>query len=66
MIEDTLIFVTGLTIVVMGLQTFLTPNRRKFANEMVKAATLMIMGFFLLYYWQVNVGLGTSGSTYSN
>lgn len=66
MLEDTLILVTGITLVIFGLQAFMTPYRRKFANEMIKAATLMIMGFFLLYYWQVNVSLGTSGNTYRN
>jgi hypothetical protein len=66
MLEDTLILVTGSTLVIFGLQAFMTPYRRKFANEMIKAATLMIMGLFLLYYWQVNVSLGTSGNTYRN
>ena len=66
MIEDTLILVTGIALLVFGLQAFLTANRRKFANEMIKAATMMIMGFFLINYWSVNVSLGTSGNTYRN
>jgi len=64
MIEDTLILVTALTMILFGLQSFLSSDRRKFANEMIKAATLMIMGLFLMYYWQVNVSLGTGSSTY--
>jgi len=55
--------VVGLTLVLFGLQTFLTAYRRKFANEMIKATTLVIMGFFVLYYWQVNVNLPVSGSS---
>lgn len=63
MIEDVLILTVAVTMILFGLQAFLTPYRRKFANEMIKAATLMIMGFFLMYYWQVNVSLGTGGSS---
>jgi hypothetical protein len=63
MIEDILMLVVGLTLVLFGLQTFLTAYRRKFANEMIKATTLVIMGFFVLYYWQVNVNLPVSGSS---
>lgn len=59
---DILLFVIGLTLVLFGLQIFMTPNRRKFANEMTKAATLVIMGFFVLYYWQTNLNLPVGGS----
>jgi uncharacterized protein YjeT (DUF2065 family) len=61
MIEDILLLVIGLTLILVGLQAFLTPYRRRFANEMIKAATLMIMGFFVLYYWQTNVTLPVGG-----
>ena len=63
MIEDILLLIVGLTLVIFGLQTFLTAYRRKFANEMIKAATLVIMGFFILYYWQVNVNLPVGGGS---
>lgn len=61
MIEDMLLLVIGLTLVLIGLQIFLTPDRRKFANEMTKAATLVIMGLFVLYYWQTNLNLPVGG-----
>lgn len=56
-----LLLVIGLTLILVGLQGFLTPNRRKFANEMIKAATLMVMGLFILYYWQTNLNLPVGG-----
>lgn len=62
MIEDVLLLVIGLTLVLVGLEIFLTPNRRQFPNEMIRAATLCIMGFFILYYWQTNVSLPVGGS----
>ena len=63
MIEDVLILTVAVTLILFGLQAFLTPYRRKFANEMIKAATLMIMGFFLMHYWLSNISLGTGGSS---
>ena len=62
MIEDMLLLVIGLTLVLIGLEIFLTPDRRKFANQMIKAAMLVIMGLFVLYYWQTNVTLPVGGS----
>jgi len=62
MLEDILLLVIGLTMVLIGLQIFLTPDRRKFANEMTKAATLVVMGLFVMYYWQTTVSLPVGGS----
>lgn len=69
MLAPALIFVTGLMILVFGIQAFLTADRRKFANETIKAATMMIMGLFLLYFWQVTFmqssgGYNTKGGYY--
>lgn len=60
MLAPALIFVTGLTILVFGIQAFLTADRRKFANETIKAATMMIMGLFLLYFWST-IAMPSSG-----
>jgi len=61
MLAPGLIFATAMALVLFGLQSFLTAYRRKFANEMIKAATLMVMGFFLFYFWSTISGSSTSG-----
>ena len=61
MLAPALIFVTGLAILAFGLQAFLTAYRRKFANEMIKAASLMIMGLFLLYFWSTIANPSSGG-----
>lgn len=61
MLTDILLLIVGLTLVIFGLQAFLTPNRRKFANESIKAATMIVMGAFILYFWQGLVSAPSSG-----
>lgn len=69
MLAPALIFATGLAILAFGLQAFLTAYRRQFANEMIKAAALVIMGLFLLYFWSTiatpsSGGYNTRGNYY--
>ena len=61
MLAPGLILVTALALLMFGLQSFLTAYRRKFANEMIKAATLMVMGLFLIYFWTTISGVSASG-----
>ena len=61
MLAPGLILATALALLMFGLQSFLTAYRRKFANEMIKAATLMVMGLFLMYFWTTISGISTSG-----
>jgi hypothetical protein len=63
MLAPDLIFVTAMALLMFGLQSFLTAYRRKFANEMIKAATLMVMGLFLLYFWTTISGISAAPST---
>ena len=51
MLAPGLIFAVAVALILFGLQSFLTASRRKFANEMIKAAALMVMGLFLMYFW---------------
>lgn len=60
MLAPGLIFVTAVALLIFGLQSFLTAYRRKFANEMIKAATLMVMGLFLMYFWSTISGPSAS------
>jgi hypothetical protein len=61
MLAPGLILAVALALLLFGLQSFLTAYRRKFANEMITAATLMVMGLFLIYFWTT-----ISGTTSSN
>ena len=61
MLAPGLILAIALALIMFGLQSFLTADRRKFANEMTKAATLVIMGFFLMYFWTTISGISASG-----
>jgi hypothetical protein len=61
MLAPGLILVTALALMMFGLQSFLSAYRRKFANEMIKAATLVVMGLFLMYFWTTISGISTSG-----
>jgi hypothetical protein len=60
MLAPGLILVVALALMMFGLQTFLTSDRRKFANEMIKAAALVVMGLFLLYFWSKIAGVSAS------
>lgn len=64
MLAPGLIFAVALVLLMFGLQSFLTAYRRKFANEMIKAATLMVMGLFLIYFWTTiaDLSLGTAST----
>lgn len=61
MLAPGLIFAVALALLMFGLQSFLTAYRRKFAGEMIKAAALMVMGLFLLYFWSTISGVSASG-----
>ena len=59
MLAPGLILAVALALLLFGLQSFLTAYRRKFAGEMIKAATLVVMGLFLLYFWSTISGVAS-------
>ena len=61
MLAPGLILVVAMALILFGLQSFLSADRRKFANEMIKASTLVVMGLFLLYFWTTISGVSASG-----
>ena len=65
MLAPGLIFVIGMALILFGLQSFLTAYRRKFANEMIKATTLLVMGVFLLYFWTTISGASAPSGGYN-
>jgi uncharacterized membrane protein HdeD (DUF308 family) len=56
---DILILVLALTMILIGLQAFLDPARRKVASEVLKATFLMVTGLYLLYFWYTEVTIST-------
>ena len=56
---DTLILVLALTMILIGLQAFLDPVRRKVASEVLKATFLMVTGLYFLYFWYTEVTIFT-------
>jgi cytochrome c biogenesis factor len=68
MLAPGLIFAVAVALILFGLQSFLTAYRRKFANEMIKAATMIVMGLFLMYFWSTitapSVGYNTKPPGY--
>jgi uncharacterized membrane protein YozB (DUF420 family) len=49
-------------LIVIGLQTFLDPDRRKVASEVIKATFMMVAGFFFLYYWYTGISYNKTSS----
>jgi hypothetical protein len=56
---DILILVLALSMILIGLQAFLDPARRKVASEVLKATFLMVTGLYLLYFWYTEVTIST-------
>jgi hypothetical protein len=63
---DVLILVVALAMLLMGLQAFLDPDRRKVASEVIKATFLMVTGLYFLYFWytEVTANTSTTGTSY--
>lgn len=60
---DTLIFVVGLTMVLLGLQAFFNKDRRKVSSEVITATFLMVTGLYFLYFWYTEVSLSSTSSS---
>ena len=60
---DVMILVVALTMILVGLQAFLDPDRRLVASEVIKATFLMVTGLYFLYFWytEVTVSTGNKG-----
>jgi len=67
-LSDVLLFVVGLSMILIGLQTFLQKDKRQVSSEVIRATFLMVTGIYLLNYWYTGVSTGSSsnsGSYYS-
>jgi len=64
MLSDIITLVAAMTLLLIGLQSFLDPERRKVATEVLKATFLMVLGLYLAYFWYMGVSASTKGSSY--
>ena len=67
MLSDVIILAAAMTLLLIGLQSFLDPMRRKVATEVLKATFLMVLGLYLAYFWYTGVSAtkGSGGSYYA-
>jgi len=62
---DTLILVVALTMILIGLQSFLDKNKRRMASEVIRATFLMVTGIYFFSFWYTQVSLvPNTGSNY--
>jgi hypothetical protein len=63
---DTLILVVALTMILIGLQSFLDKAKRQVSSEVIRATFLMVTGLYFLNFWytEVNLSSSNSGSSY--
>jgi len=59
---DTLILVVALTMILIGLQAFMNPDRRKVPSEVIRATFLMVTGLYFLYFWYTEVTIASSST----
>jgi apolipoprotein N-acyltransferase len=65
MLSDIITLVAAMTLLLIGLQSFLDPSRRKVASEVLKATFLMVLGLYLAYFWYTGVSASTKGVYYA-
>ena len=65
-LSDVLLFVVGLSMILIGLQSFLDKDKRQVSSEVIRATFLMVTGLYFLYFWytEVNLSSSNSGSSY--
>jgi len=54
---DTLILVVALTMILIGLQSFLDKDKRQVSSEVIRATFLMVTGIYFAYFWYTQVNL---------
>ena len=60
MLTDMMILVLAGALLVIGLQAFMNPDRRKVPSEVIKATFMMVAGLFFLYFWYMGVSSNKS------
>ena len=61
MLTDILILAAALVLLLVSLQAFLDPDRRKVASEVIRATFIAVLGLFLFWQWYSFVSAGKGG-----
>ena len=66
MLLDILILALGIAFILMSVQSFMDPDRRKVSSEIMRSTLLGVAGLFLVYLYQTNTSAnkGSSGAGY--
>lgn len=64
MLSDLLTLAAAMVLIIMGLQSFMDPERRKVSSEVIKSTLMMVLGLFLMYTWYRGVSVSTKGGNY--
>ena len=62
--SDAIIFGLACVLLLIGLQAFFDPARRKVASETLKATFLMVAGLYFMYFWYQGVAASSKGGYY--
>jgi hypothetical protein len=55
LLSDAIVLALACVLLLVGLQAFFDPDRRKLAPEVLKATFMMVAGLYLLYFWYQGV-----------
>ena len=68
MLLDILLLALGIALILMSVQGFMDPDRRKVSSEIMRATLLGVAGLFLVYLYQTNASAnkGSSAGYYSS
>jgi hypothetical protein len=55
MLGDSLILIVGLMLIMMGIQPMLEESMRRNSVEVIKSVTMVVMGTFIIFYWNTIV-----------
>lgn len=62
--SDAVIFAIACALLLIGLQAFFNPDRRKVASETLKATLMMVAGLYLVYFWYQGVAASSGKMGY--
>ena len=51
MLGDSILVLIGLVLMLMGVQTMLVDSNRKDSVAIITATTQVVMGIFIIFYW---------------
>jgi len=55
MLGDSLLILIGMMLIVLGIQPMLEESTRTDSVQVIKSITMVIMGIFIVFYWNTIV-----------